>query len=150
VRKRNVINGSEAVLEIYDDKAVILDANFSSNPEERQAKALLYSDLSGTSLEMASPGAIGQIIFHTAPKPDRLAGKRTTETAFTFPFSENALATEVCEFIERQIKRVDFSTSAISKLAISGQMLELTMKLSSGELTMEEFEIERRKLLKRP
>jgi hypothetical protein len=150
VRKRNVINGSEAVLEVYDDKAVMLEANFGLNPEQSQSKALLYSNLSGTSLELASPGTIGQIIFHTAPDPDRIAGKSTTETAFTFPFSENALATEVCEFIERQIKRVDFSTSATSKLAISGQMLELATKLSSGELTMDEFETERRKLLKRP
>lgn len=150
MRKRNVINGSEAVLEVYDDKAVMLEANFGSNPEQSQSKALLYSALSGTILELARPGANGRIIFHTAQEPDQIAGKSTTETAFTFPFSENALATEVCEFIERQIKRVDFSTSATSKMAIAGQMLELATRLSSGELTMDEFEIERRKLLKRP
>jgi len=150
VRLRNVINGSEEVLEIYDDKAVVLEVNSGSNPDPNNSKPLLYSALSGTTLVLASPGASGQIIFHAAPGLGRIPGNSTAKATFTFPFSENALATEVCDFIERQIERSDFSTSATSKLAISGQMLELAKKLNSGVLTMDEFEIERRKLLKRP
>jgi len=150
VRLRNVINGSEEVLEIYDDKAVVLEVNSGSSSDQNNSKALLYSALSGTTLVLACPGAMGQIIFHAAPGLGRIPGNSTANATFTFPFSENALATEVCDFIERQIERSDFSTSATSKLAISGQMLELAKKLNSGELTMDEFEIERRKLLKRP
>lgn len=150
MRRRNVINGSEAILEIYDDKAVVLEVNSGSSSDQSHSKALLYAALSGTSLELASPGTMGQIIFHAAPGLGRIPGNSTAKATFTFPYSENALATEVCDFIERQIERSDFSTSATSKLAISGQMLELAKKLNSGELTMDEFEIERRKLLKRP
>jgi hypothetical protein len=149
MRRRHVIEGSEAILEVYDDKAMVIDANSESRYEYKPSTTLLYSGVSSITLELATRGELGQFIFHVIRTPSQSA-RDGIENVFTFPLSENALAKEVCAFINKQLQRSDLFISAKSKLAVAMQIKKLSEQLSAGELTFAEFEKEKRKILHRP
>jgi hypothetical protein len=149
MRRRHLISGSEAILEVYDDKVKVIEVNSSLRDEHHHSLALLYSALSGITFRSASQVELGHIIFHCARSSRHSVGNGV-EPTFTFPLSENAHAEEVCAFINNQLKRSDIFTAAKSKLAVALQIKKLSEKLSAGELTLAEFENEKRKILFRP
>ncbi len=151
MRQRNLVESGNFSLEVYDEKVIIRDTPPGSGSSQRAMREILYSSLSGVRLIPATRNANGQLIFLTkhSTASVRMSDNQNQEHTFFFSYSKHALILEVFEFVERQISRDTFSSAATSKRNVAEEISQLVERLTSGELTMDEFEIEKRKILKR-
>lgn len=144
------LQGTAAVLEVYEDRVEIVPRGALGKLSQRGAKVLYLRQISGVQFKKATAFAGGYLSFTLIggrEKSGGVLGASANENSVLFPKKEN----ETAETARRKIEELIAVTSvpATSAAAYDGadELLKFKSLLDQGAITQEEYDQQKKRIL---